>query len=230
MSRALLVLFAIPAIALAAPVPKETEADKIKRLFGATVDPEKNSKFSLDGEKLVLRVTDAPHLMQLGDLSAPRVTRTVEGDFTASVRISLPLPRRDEPLPARRGQLVQVGFFLSDDGNVLATHARTLTPTPGQKDPFRRQGQFYVWQPNSSSSFGSGGGAFDPETVHFRLRRDSGKLFAAASADGKSWHEFGGNQTPFPEKATLGLYLANPSGLPYAVAFEGFTVTPKSKQ
>jgi hypothetical protein len=225
----LLMVALSPAFALASPVPKETEADKLKRLFGATVDPEKNSKFMLDGEKLVVRVTDAPHLMQQGDQSAPRVTRTVEGDFTAQVQIRLPAPRKDEPLP-RRGELVQVGLFLSDEGSLLATHARTLNVTPTGKDTFRRQGRFYVWQQNGSSSYGSGGGAFDPETVHFRLRRADGKLFAAASADGKSWHEFGGNQTPFPDKSTLGLYLANPSGIPYGVEFENFTITPKVKK
>jgi hypothetical protein len=230
MIRALLLAFVLPAFALASPVPKETEADKLKRLFGTTVDPEKNSKFTLDGEKLVLRVADAPHLLQPGDQSAPRVTRTVEGDFTAQVRVRLPAPRLDEPLP-RRGELVQVGMFLTDDGGLLAAHARTLVATPGQKDPFRRQGRFQLWYANGSSSSGSSGGAFDPETVHFRLRRDSGKLYGAASADGKSWHEFGGfQQILFPEKATLGLFLANPSGMPFGVEFEGFTVTPKAKK
>lgn len=228
--RALLIIVLLAPIAFASPVPKETEADKLKRLFGATVDPEKNSKFALDGEKLVLRVTDAPHVLQPGDLSAPRITRTVEGDFTAQVQVRLPPPRRDEPIQ-RRGELVQVGIFLSDDGSLLASHARTLVAAPGQKDPFRRQGRFQVWCNNGSTSSGSSGGAFDPETVHFRMRRDDGKLYGAASADGKSWHEFGGfQQIVFPEKATVGLFLANPSGIPFGVEFEGFTVIPKAKK
>jgi len=230
MIRATLLLLLVPPFAFASPVPKETEADKVKRLFGTPVDPEKNSKFALDGEKLVLRVADVPHLLQPGDFSAPRITRAVEGDFTATVQIRLPPPRRDEPLP-RRGELIQVGMFLSDEGSLLATHARTLVATPGQKDPFGRQGVFRLWYPNGSSSSGSGGGAFDPETVHFRLRRVGGKIYGAASADGKSWHEIGGFQElAFPHKSTLGLFLANPSGIPFGVEFEGFTVTPKAKK
>ncbi len=230
MSRILLLVLLVPTVAFAAPVPKETEADKVKRLFGTPIDPEKNSKFSLDGEKLILRVNETPHLLQQGDLSAPRITRSVEGDFSATVLIRLPAPRRDEPLP-RRGELIQVGMFLTDDGSLLASHARTLTATPGQKDAFRRGGRFLLSYPNGSSSSGSGGGAFDPETVHFRLRRDGGKIYGAASADGKSWHECGGFQElPFPRQATLGLFLANPSGIPFGVEFEKFTVTPKASK
>lgn len=68
--RHLLLLLLTPLVALAAPMPKETPADKMKRLFGEVADPRKGYDFTLDGEKLV--VTMAANASEKMDDLPPR--------------------------------------------------------------------------------------------------------------------------------------------------------------
>src|SRR5688500_18167209 len=74
----------------ATPVPRETEAEKVRGLFGAIEDPDKVCTFRLDGNRL--KVTAAKGLRGLnpsrGLVNAPRTLKPVEGDFVATVRMN----------------------------------------------------------------------------------------------------------------------------------------------
>jgi len=91
-------------VLLAAPVPKETEKQKIERLYGKMVDPKGDSKFTLDGDKLVvtLPANETRGHDYEGDprrgtkgltkiTTAPRVGQEVDGDFTATARVTITL-------------------------------------------------------------------------------------------------------------------------------------------
>ena len=47
MTRVLLAVVAITSAAVAAPVPRQTERERIERLFGRPVDPDKDCDFKL---------------------------------------------------------------------------------------------------------------------------------------------------------------------------------------
>lgn len=227
--RMLLLLALLPAIA-AAPVPKETEAEKIKRLFGTPADPEKDCRFALDGEKLIVRTPEAGHPFAFGAGigPAPRVTRTVEGDFTATVRIRMAPPRQPQPTGGTRTHFL-AGLYLAASDTSFAYNARAVED---QQNQLRRTGRHGAWLGgNQQFSGSSGGGAFDPETTFLRVSRTGGKLQFGASADGKGWHLFAGPDVAYPDKVTLALFAANPGGLPFAAEFDQFTVaTPADKK
>jgi regulation of enolase protein 1 (concanavalin A-like superfamily) len=213
----------LPAVALAAPVPKETEAEKIKRLFGTPADPEKDCKFTLDGEKLVLRTPEASHVFGFGNGigNAPRVTRTVEGDFVATVRIRMAPPQPPQPYGPR--MLFQAGLYVADSDTSFAFNTRAVED---QNGTIRRTGRHGAWvSGNQQFSGSSGGGAFDPETTFLRVTRTGDTTQFGASADGKGWHVFAGPKVQYGDKVTLGLFAANPGGLPFAAEFDQFTVT-----
>lgn len=221
-----LLMILVPAVALAAPVPKETEAEKIKRLFGTPADPDKDCKFELDGDKLVVRTPEAGHVFGFGTGigNAPRVARTVEGDFVATVRIRMAPPR--PPQPGGPRMLFQAGLYLAETDTSFAYNARAVED---QNGAIRRTGRHGAWVGgNQQFSGSSGGGAFDPETTFLRVARTGGKLQFGASADGKGWHLFAGPNVAYPDKVALGLFAANPGGLPFAAEFDQFTVTTPS--
>src|SRR5262245_45813415 len=98
-SRALLILFVVAPLAVrAAPVPPEDDVAKLQRAYGAWSDPEKDSRWTLKDGELRVSLPRADRLLgverQGATNNAPRVLREVEGDFTAVVRVSFPLPER----------------------------------------------------------------------------------------------------------------------------------------
>jgi hypothetical protein len=213
----------LPAVVLASPVPKETEAEKIRRLFGTPADPDKDCRFELDGDKLILRTPEAGHVFGFGTGigNAPRVTRTVEGDFVATVRIRMSPSR--PPKPGGSRMLFQTGLYLAETDTTFVYNARAVED---QRGVIRRTGRHGAWLGgNQQFSGSSGGGAFDPETTFLRITRTGGKLMFGASADGKGWHIFMGPVVNYPDKLTLGLFAANPGGLPFTAEFDQFTIT-----
>jgi hypothetical protein len=215
----------LSALAVAAPVPKEREADKIARMFGAPADPDKDCKFELgEGGKLVIRAPAAVHVLNpaAGGVNAPRVVRTVEGDFTATVRIRMVPTREPQAGPANGQPMFLAGMTLGQDDATLLSHARTVQT---QGNEVKRAGLHLEWvggQQRFSAS--SGGGAFDPETTYLRITRTGPTIKLAASADGKGWHEFNGPVVSYPAKAKIGLFVANPSGEPFAAEFDQLTI------
>ena len=93
-------LLALPLVAVAAPVPKETEAEKIEKLFGKIEDPEKDCKFALDGTKLKITLKGGKRYDYDLDgkvKNCPRVLREVKGDFVMTAKIIARLPDKAEP-------------------------------------------------------------------------------------------------------------------------------------
>lgn len=98
MTRCAFVLLALAPVAVAAPVPKDTERQAIEKRYGKVVDPKGDSKFELDGTKLkiTLPANQVRDLTQKVD-TAPRLTQEVKGDFVLTVRIDVQLD--DDALP-----------------------------------------------------------------------------------------------------------------------------------
>ncbi len=225
MLRALCVLFVLPMVALAAPVPKERPNEKLVREFGTPVDPDKDCSFSLDGTKLKVTVPAGEHnfVQGRGLANAPRIARSVDGDFVAQVRIrAVPGPTGEAGGPSL---LAQTGIYFAADEKNFAYHARSLEV---QQGALRLNGRHGGWVNGGANGNGSsGGGHFSPETVYFRVIRTGAKTLFAASVEGTGWHQFGGPDTAgYPEKVTLGLFVTNSSKQAFTVEFDEFTVTP----
>jgi hypothetical protein len=102
MLRSLLPLLSVRLLAVAAPVPKQTEREKIEAKFGKIVDPRGDSKFELDGDALNITLpagegrgfgyTKNPKGKADKKFDhTPRVEFTRTGDFVLTVRVNTPL-------------------------------------------------------------------------------------------------------------------------------------------
>jgi hypothetical protein len=206
--------------ALAAPVPKETEAEKIRRLFGKVVDSDKDCTLSLDGSVLRIRVPDRPHVLtpQRGVLNAPRTIREVEGDFTATVKIRILKPSSVDQPPSR----FQAGLVILGDSTTLVHHSRQLDTI---QSPPRLSGiHALILNGRQTRSGGSGGGIFTAETATFRITRSREKVRLAASSDGKTWHNMPEFAVPLPDKVAVGVYAAQAGTSAFTAEFEDFVL------
>ncbi len=193
MRRTLLALFALPLLLVAAPVPKETDAQKLAKLYGTPVDPLKDCKFTLDGTKLTITAGKGDHDLSVQNkvLNAPRVLKEIEGDFEMKVKVSGEYPKGAKA-GTERANLVFYGHGLlvwDDEKNYVRLEKAyvdrldgTPTYTYGSWELFaggewKRQGT------QSDYTFEA------TDTAHFKLARKGSVFTASISKDGKEWKE-----------------------------------------
>jgi hypothetical protein len=230
MNRTPIVLVAglVAVASVAAPVPKESPAEKLKRLYGTCVDPDRDCAFTMQGDALRLRVGGGPHRLvpSTGPSNAPRTVRTVEGDFTASARIRLVRPLHPDP----PGVALHAGLFVTPaDGSVVYFARRVLNPA-GQKPQVTAING--VW--SNGQLDGAGSAAADPftaESVVFRIRRSGREITCDASEDGKSeWTRATVLTVALPDRVSVGVFAGHDGRSAFEAVFEKFVVAPaKSK-
>lgn len=242
MPRSLVLLLLAPLVAIAAPVPKQTEKEKIEAKFGKVVDPKGDSTFALDGDalKITLPAGEERTFGYTGDDIAhpdrskpkkfdiaPRVECTRTGDFTLTVRVKAPL-NKDAQRP--KGQT-----WVYAGGGVLLTPkaegggCRFGVQRIGEADP--RDNLFILDSPRdwSNGLAGKELGKCKGEANWLRVTRKGESVTFDASADGKDWiilYECP-NATP-DETITVALYATHCSTKALTVTFDEFKIeTPK---
>src|SRR5690242_9750901 len=91
------VLFAVPFALVAAPVPPESEAEKVARLWGKVESPPGKYTATPSGNTLTLRSLGWPLAFEY-QLPAFRVEREVAGDFDVRVKVAaVDAPSRTVP-------------------------------------------------------------------------------------------------------------------------------------
>jgi regulation of enolase protein 1 (concanavalin A-like superfamily) len=171
---------------VAAPVPKENDAARMLRIYGTTVDPDKDCAFEMAGEKLRIMIPAKHHSRSLNSTqwNAPRVARVVEGDFTVTVRVAFPI----RPLPGpdadeSEDRFATAGLVVWED------NGETVWVTRSESHAVDRQERFgWNWWLNGSNRLVSVAG-FDKvgEAAYLRLARKGPKLTTNFSRDGKEW-------------------------------------------
>lgn len=225
-------LLLIAPVVIAAPIPKESEADKIRRLYGSPEDPDKSSTFALVGNNL--RLTAAKGLRGLnpsrGLTNAPRTLKAVTGDFEATLRLTKDAiadgTKRDtgEYTPSGGG-----GMILWVDEN---THLRLSRSQWAVEDGETAQTTYNLRGVNNKDEFaGYVMKAAQPETapVTFRMARTGGKIACAYSRDGKKWEPFREVEMDLPAEVKLGVYVAHNFDKPLEVVFEPLAITKPGK-
>ena len=212
--------------AVAAPVPKESPAEKLRRLYGTCHDPDKDCTFAMQGETLRLRVGGGPHRLvpTSGPSNAPRTLRSVEGDFTASIRIRLDRPLHPDP----PGIALHAGLFVSAaDGSLVYFARRVLNPA-GQKPQVTAING--VWSNGQLDGAGSAVAApFTAESVVFRMRRTGRQFACDASEDGKTrWAPATALTVALPDKVAIGVFAGHDGRTAFEALFEEFVVAPVS--
>lgn len=255
--RYLLPLLLLPAVALAAPVPKQTEKEKIESKFGKIVDPKGDSKFALDGDKLVVTLPanesrsfgfkdDPDHPNDRTKFEkfnhCPQVEFEAEGDCVITVRVTCPLD------PAAGDAADGKGVFGFVGGGILARTKKgdwksvgicrftRLDHVPDSKGivPATRaflnaDGPEYR---NSNGynipTLGSSYVCLKP--IYLRGVRREGEWTISSSDDGKEWKEvdWWPDLTEAPVK--FALYAQHSTDKDHTVTFDEFKVEPIKKK
>lgn len=208
MIRSAFVLFALTPLAVAAPVPKESESEKIKKLYGEIVDPDKDCKFRLDGEKLLITMPGGKRYdywdnhpeLKPGDKqeslkNCPRVMRPLNGDFTMTVLFAVSLPDKAEPVFGKYAE-AGAGIMVLSEGRMKRFGLHEF----GGGKRFR---MFTL-----EGSRGAAGIPADdhPGSVHIRLTRRDNLLKFAISDDGEKWSNLVSHDDVKESKLTVGVY------------------------
>ena len=226
MRRLFPLLFALPLMALAAPVPKETDQAKLAKLFGTPVDPAKDCKFTLDGTKLTITAGKGDHDLSVQNkaMDAPRVLKEIDGDFEMTVKVSADYPKGAKA-GTERAPLVfyGAGLLVWDDEKHYVRLEKayvdrldgTPTYTYGSWELFaggewKRQG--------SRSDF-----TFDTaDTAHFKLARKGGTFTASISKDGKEWKDLDPIEAEMGKKLKVGVAAVHICDTGFDAVFDGY--------
>jgi hypothetical protein len=219
--------FAIAISAVAAPVPPRPEKERIAKYWGKT---EGEGEFELKDGRLTMRTIGKPArgVFYRDSMNMPRATRTVTGDFEATVTVT------DAALPAAKHKHedawpgTRAGLFVrgGDCGVELHFYQYFSKINGVQKEEPTR----YVWVDTWFQRGGAGSSLRSVEagkTPHLRITRKGQDIAVSHSIDGKEWSK---PHTPrqnleFPDEVTVGVFFAHSTYQIAAATFEGFTIT-----
>jgi regulation of enolase protein 1 (concanavalin A-like superfamily) len=226
MRRSLLVLFALPLLLVAAPIPKETEAQRLARLYGTPVDPAKDCKFTLDGDKLTITAGKGDHdlSVQSKEMNAPRVLKEIEGDFEMKVKVSGTYPKGAKGASEKR-TLVFYGHGLlvwDDEKNYVRLEKAYVDRLDGS--PTYTYGSWELFAGGEWKRQGAlSDYTFDEkDTAHFKLARKGSVFTASISKDGKEWKDLDPIEAEMGKKLKVGVAAVHICDTAFDAVFEGY--------
>jgi regulation of enolase protein 1 (concanavalin A-like superfamily) len=225
MRRSLLVLFAMPLL-FAAPVPKETDADKLGRLFGKPVDPAKDCKFTLDGTKLTISAGKGDHdlSVQSNEMNAPRVLKEIEGDFEVKVKVSGDYPKGAKGASEKRTIVFYGSGILvwDDEKHYVRLEKAYVDGLNGT--PINCYGSWELFAGGEWKRRGSNVDyIFDAkDTAYLKLSRKGKTFTASMSKDGKDWTELEPIEAEMGKKLSVGVAAVHICDTGFDAVFEEY--------
>jgi hypothetical protein len=219
------------ALVAAAPPPKETEAEKLLRIWGSTVDPGKNCTFRLDGDRLKISVPGNPNLSKPNSGPRSRYARVqseVTGDFDARVKVVSLTP----PISATGEERMTCGglFMRTDDKNHVSI---TLYSNPlGNDKVLGFCSEFFSQHVVAGEQDGKSkivAKEFLGKPVYVRMTREGKEAATYFSTDGKNWTLHTRWAHTLPEKVFFGITTSHRYDDPVEAVFDSFEVTQPGK-
>ena len=209
-------------LALADPIPSHPDGEPTPdgaQLgdYGTVANPIRSGIFKTEGGTLSLDVApNAPSDYFLPQrLTAPRVLREIEGDFTLEATIA-PTPRKDynsaELLIAAGADFyLRIGLAVNNGGKLFFT-----------SDYAERGRPAGIVNLEAARDF--------TKPIRIRLQRRGWLLTVAHQQDGGEWTEFYPlNLRAWPEKIQAGVAALNTSNEPFTAVFSDFKLTRDAK-
>lgn len=220
----ILAMLLIVSPALAEPIPKESEAAKLKRVWGELVDSGGGSKVKLEGEKLRLTLPAGDRVVynqRNNSRHAPYMTKTIRGDFVATVTVHRHSPPAEPGLGDRSNPLVGSGLIAIFDANTVTSYCRALT---GANSSYQFRSTFRY--PQGSSMTSGGGGSpknRNAESARLRMTRKGDSIkYEYSYDDGKTWQAFTVQTRATNDEAKVGVYAEHTVDAVTDAYFEGF--------
>lgn len=224
---AVLVLVAAAVPALATPLPEEPDFVKAQRVYGLWHDSHGDASFRLAGSELRVRMSGLPRdeieYLPTSD-KAPKFLRDVTGDFTLTVRVTLPaLP--DDDLGDK--QYVAAGLTAVDSGG-NRVGIRRVEKRMGNSRYALSFAYHNATQRGGGGQSGGMAGAGGP--TYLRLARTGPTMATSWSADGAGWKDYGQKVAAgWAESVKVGLVCENTTGGPVTITFDKYALAPEKK-
>jgi hypothetical protein len=198
--------------------------------WGELVDPAGGSRVSAEKGRLVIEVPEGPHdlSVEIGQMTAPRLLRYVEGNFVAEVTVSRPLrPGKGSTIPGHRLAFNGTGLLIwIDGGNYVRLEAAALVDGGGSHQVYTL---FQIRTRGKMQDLGPSGRAEPP--IRLKIERTDSGLRAYYQRPGSDWRRAGEIRGTFPRKLQVGVAAVNTSREAFRAELEGFrleTVPPSS--
>ena len=222
----------LAASAVAAPVPKDDDTARMARTYGTKSDPAGDAQFELTRDALWIRIpkrelptrthrlsTDLP---ELDVVRAPQLCREVQGDFTATVRVTFPLAlAKAKTDRGTRG----AGLVVWVSKTEYVTLARIEWVHTSAREVFHlsfRDGEANTGEVDNQDRVAGAG--------FVRLMRRGTKLSGSYSRDEKQWAEFILTKSlQGTEPVKVGVFATHDSDIPFEVMFDSYTLTAPKK-
>ena len=215
-----------PTLALSAPLPKQTEQERIHQRFGTLVDPDKDCQIELvDGQILRIRVPGRAHSFHLTPEkpNAPRVLRTVAGDFVLQVRVALSYDQDATTDLSDWPGLVGAGLLILD-GTTSRVEIRHLHERLFN-NPWRISAEYDLRGPDVDRG-GSTPRPLDSKPVYLRMTRRGNRITADWSPDGRGWLPMHPNplDLPLSRQVQVGFHVIQNTKKPIVAEFDQYQI------
>jgi regulation of enolase protein 1 (concanavalin A-like superfamily) len=215
-------LLAVPVLA-AAPVPKDTDAGRMARTYGATHDPDKGADFRPTGDTLRISVPLEQRLLApyWKIANAPRVWREVRGTFVVTVKVSFPVrptvpAKHEHPTESRAGG----GLVLWLDDASYLTVTRDERESDGAPGEYCRSEWCHKGTVQCRADY-----AEPQKSGYLRVERWAKGFHCRYSRDGKKWTPLGSYSCEWGDTLRVGVVAENGFKAPFEVAFDEYTLT-----
>jgi regulation of enolase protein 1 (concanavalin A-like superfamily) len=218
-------------VVLAAPAPKESgfQPPGWERPF----DPDRDCKFIQKKDALRIELPAKDHDLDplRGRLNAPRLLRTVEGDFTLVVRIKADFHATEKPTAgAYSSSCAGVVIEADDKWQSRIRYEAGMSRESGKKRDYVRQSSRALRHKGGGSvTFDDSFAAWPlkrglPE-VYLRIQRRGRMVPGEVSPDGKTWTKLLPASLFLPAKVKVGLFACSTSDRPLKATFDEFRLT-----
>ncbi|WP_422927326.1 DUF1349 domain-containing protein [Singulisphaera sp. PoT] len=192
--------------------------------WGLAVDPDGDCKITPKGKDLSIEVPGTLHDLNadIDRLNAPRVLRTVEGDFEIQVRVVGDFRPKGPSTNPKSIPCNGAGLFIwRDAGNYIRL----------ERFGMLRNGNIVTvanFEEREEANRGAVHNAkIPPGDILLKLIRRGGRVQGGVSVDGRNWQVLQPIDVAWPARVKVGLAVVNSDSSPLAVKFEGFSLKGK---
>jgi hypothetical protein len=208
-----------------ATVPEPDPKGKNLPEWGLAIDADDDCKFTPDGKKsLSIEVPGTWHDLNphFNKLNSPRVLRTVEGDFSITVKVVGEFKPNGKPQNPKSVPSVGAGIVVWNNSDNFIRLERFAIVRKEKVTPFVLFLEREAGYQGAEHNEGYPGG-----DCYLRMERKGSRIAGSISPNGTQWKKLKPIDTLWPPQLKVGLTVSNSNSEPLTVRFEEVVLTGK---